>query len=42
MITSKMTCFHTTFVVLIYAIMDFHMCLKVLHHDVLSTSNPKP
>ncbi len=43
MVTCKMTCViqgilpsHTTFTMLIYVIMDFHMCLKILHLNVLS------
>jgi hypothetical protein len=32
----KVSYFHTTFVVLIYAIMEIYMCLKVLHLSVFS------
>ncbi len=33
----KVSCLHTTFTMLIQAIMDFHMCLKVLHLSVFSS-----
>jgi hypothetical protein len=33
------TCFYTTFVVLIWTIMNFHMCLKVLYITMLSPNS---
>jgi len=32
----QISCLHTTFAMLIYENMDFHMCLKLLHLNVLS------
>jgi hypothetical protein len=35
----KVSYIHITFVMLIQMIMDFHMCLKVLHLSVLSSNS---